>query len=342
MGGRPDRTPGKAVNGGIQLSSTFYVGGENNYGLDFVRSLGFIPASAGNTGVAGTSSLAGFINMGNSVVSGVIDTGTNLAQMAATAAIAAGTMGAGSAAGPAASMATSYGIQLAGNEAKRISSYWFQMAGIGADALVEQLTPFGTPRYLGYDYGQFAPQLGVQEAFSSTLEKAGGDAIKGAFGANGQAPIVPSDPTAPTNTAPSGPAAGSMSMSIGAPAQQHATTGAAPNTDTSGSFNIDPLNPLDPNGAGGSGGGGSWARGGAIGIYDNGGVLNPGQLAMNASRTPESILTKQQWNAMMSNASTTSQRDAPLVGNLYAQDMQDAIRQLDKVKRRDMMQYARV
>ena len=32
MGGRPDRTPGKAVNGGIQLSSTFYVGGENNYG----------------------------------------------------------------------------------------------------------------------------------------------------------------------------------------------------------------------------------------------------------------------------------------------------------------------
>ena len=32
MGGRPDRAPGEAVNGGIQLSSTFYVGGENNYG----------------------------------------------------------------------------------------------------------------------------------------------------------------------------------------------------------------------------------------------------------------------------------------------------------------------
>jgi hypothetical protein len=28
------------------------------------------------------------------------------------------------------------------------------------------------------------------------------------------------------------------------------------------------------------------------------------------------------------------------VQNLYAQDMQDAIRQLEKVKRRDMMQYA--
>lgn len=316
-------------------------GQDNNYGLDFIRSLGFIPASAGNTGVAGTSSLAGFINMGNSVVSGVIDTGTNLAQMAATAAIAAGTMGAGSAAGPAASMATSYGIQLAGNEAKRISSYWFQMAGIGADALVEQLTPFGTPRYLGYDYGQFAPQLGIQQAFSSTLEKAGGDAIKGAFGANGQQPIVPADPTAPTNTAPSGPAAGgSMSMNLGAPAQTPTTMGAAPGLDTSGAFNtgLDPT--LDPNGAGGNGGGGSWARGGAIGIYDNGGVLHPGQLALNASRTPESILTKEQWSAMSANASTTSQRDAPLVGNLYTQDMQDAIRQLDKVKRRDMMQYA--
>ena len=32
MGGRPDRAPGEAVNGGIQLSSTFFVGGENNYG----------------------------------------------------------------------------------------------------------------------------------------------------------------------------------------------------------------------------------------------------------------------------------------------------------------------
>lgn len=98
--------------------------------------------------------------------------------------------------------------------------------------------------------------------------------------------------------------------------------------------------PFNPNGAGGGGGGGSWAKGGAIGIYDNGGVLKPGELAFNASRTPESILTKQQWNAMAANASTKPKDGGPLVQNLYAQDMQDAIRQLEKVKRRDMMQYA--
>jgi len=56
-----------------------------DYGSDFVRSLGFIPANAGNTSVAGTSSLAGFINMGNDVVGGLIDTGASLAQMAVQA-----------------------------------------------------------------------------------------------------------------------------------------------------------------------------------------------------------------------------------------------------------------
>jgi hypothetical protein len=96
----------------------------------------------------------------------------------------------------------------------------------------------------------------------------------------------------------------------------------------------------NPMGAGGGGGGGSWAKGGHVGIYDNGGVLNPGELAFNASRTPESILTKQQWNAMAANASTQGDRQGPLVENLYAQDMQDAIRQLEKTKRRDMMQYS--
>jgi ElaB/YqjD/DUF883 family membrane-anchored ribosome-binding protein len=128
-------------------------GQSTDYGQEFVRSLGFIPASAGNTGVAGTSSLAGFIGMGNDVVGGLIDTGTTLAQMAVSAAItgaaAAGTFGAGAAAAPAASAAAGYGIQLLGNTAKRLSSYGFQMAGIGADALMEQMSPFGMPRWLG-------------------------------------------------------------------------------------------------------------------------------------------------------------------------------------------------
>jgi hypothetical protein len=110
---------------------------------------------------------------------------------------------------------------------------------------------------------------------------------------------------------------------------------------------ITPPAPWDPNWrapdgtmAGGGGGGGSWARGGAIGVYDNGGILKPGQLAFNASRTPESILTKQQWNAMAASSSNPPKSGGPLVENLYAQDMQGAIRELEKHKRRDMMQYA--
>lgn len=314
-----------------------------DYGAEFVRSLGFIPASAGSTSVAGTSSLAGFIDMGNSVVSGVIDTGVNLANQAVSAAItagvAAGSFGGASAAAPLASMAASYGIQLAGNQAKRISSYWFGLAGIGADALQEQLFPFGSPRWLGYDYGNFAPQIGIQDAALGTLEAMGSDAIAKHFAGQAGQGNIPADPTAGTNTAPSGPSTGSMQMT--APGAVAKAQVGAPNTlNNQGQFNLDPFSLNNPNGAGGAGGGGSWAKGGAVGIYDNGGVLKPGQLAFNASRTPESILTKQQWNAMAANASTRAKDSAPLVQNLYAQDMQDAIRQLEKVKRRDMMQYA--
>jgi hypothetical protein len=314
-----------------------------DYGGEFVRSLGFIPATAGSSTVAGTSSLAGFINMGNSVVSGVIDTGVNLANQAVSAAIAAGatagSFGAGAAAAPVAQMAASYGIQLAGNQAKRISSYWFGLAGIGADALQEQLFPFGAPRFLGYDYGNYAPQLGIQDAALGTLEQMGSDAITKHFSGQGGNPVIPDDPTAGANTAPSGPSAA-------APTPPPAPTPAPQNQQLlqpgDPGFYTSPMvpDPFNPNGAGGGGGGGSWARGGAIGVYDNGGVLKPGQLAFNASRTPESILTKQQWNAMAANASSQPKDSAPLVQNLYAQDMQDAIRQLEKVKRRDMMQYS--
>jgi hypothetical protein len=319
--------------------------GSTDYGQEFVRSLGFIPASAGNTGVAGTSSLAGFIGMGNEVVGGLIDTGTTLAQMAVSAAItgaaAAGTFGAGAAAAPAASAAAGYGIQLLGNTAKRVSSYGFQMAGIGADALMEQMSPFGMPRWLGYDYGNFAPQIGLQEAALSTVEKMGADAIQKQMGGPGQQPVVPADPTAGVNMAPSGPAAGgSMQVPVPGPPVMKGQVGPQNGVAGDGTVTFDPFGIRNPLGAGGAGGGGSWAQGGHVGIYDNGGVLKPGELAFNASRTPESILTKQQWSAMAANASTGTRESAPLVQNLYAQDMQDAIRQLDKVKRRDMMQYS--
>lgn len=326
----------------------------SDYGQDFIRSLGFTPSGASSSTVAGTSSLAGFINMGNSVVSGVIDTGVNLANTAVSAAIsagaAAGTFGAGAAAAPAASMAASYGIQLAGNEAKRISSYWFGLAGIGADAALEIMSPFGVPRWLGYDYAGMTPQLGIQQAATSTLEKMGGDAINKALGPqSGQqgSPMVPAVRAAadqPTNTEPSGPSAGATTAipapaAAPTPAPQDPTRWVNPGEWVPAPPWLDPNNPGGGGAGGGGGGGGSWAKGGPVGIYDNGGVLKPGQLAFNASRTPESVLTKHQWNAMAANASNAAERSGPLVENLYAQDMQDAIRQLEKTKRRDAMQF---
>lgn len=310
-----------------------------DYGGNFFRSLGFIPANAGNTGVAGTSSLSSFIGMGNEIVGGLIDTGASLAQTAAQAGVAAATMGAGAGPGAsqAAAIATQYGIQLAANTAKRVSAYGFQMAGIGADALVEQMFPFGAPRWLGYDYTGFAPQLGIQQAFTGTLEKMGSDAIQKYM--SGQQPIIPAEPQGPTNTEPSGPSASQPAPVTDQILQPGDPGYYTPPVQINPPF-YDPNNPGGGGLGGGGGGGGSWARGGAVGVYDNGGILKPGELAFNASRTPENVLTKQQWNTMMDNAATKPRDGGPLVQNLYAQDMQDAIRQLEKVKRRDMMQYA--
>lgn len=329
----------------------------------FLRSAGFMPAQASSSGVAGTSSLASVINMGSDVVGGLIDTGTSLAKTAVSAAItagaAAGTFGGAAPAAPAASAAAGYGIDLLGNIGKRSADYWFGMAGIGADALIEQMFPFGAPRWLGYDYTNFAPQLGITQAATSTLEAMGKDAINKAFQPGGF--NIPAKPGDGANTNPSGPTAGSFGMTTPNPL---ANLNAGAPADISGSFNVSPYDYNNPTGAGGGGGGGSWGddyvvfdpnnptgaggggggssyrRGGAvIGVYDNGGVLMPGQLSLNASKTPEAILTKQQWNAIAESASTTSDKQ-PLVGNLYAQDMQDAIRQLQKVQSRNMMQYA--
>jgi tape measure domain-containing protein len=303
--------PGPAVERGPAPDSA-----EGN----LLRTAGFIPVSAGNTGVAGTSSLAGYLNMGNQVIGGLIDTGVSLAQMAASAGIAAGTMGGSLAAGPAAGAAAGYGIQLAGATAKRGVAYGFQMASILGDSIIEQLTPFGAPRWLGYDYTSFSPNLGISEALTTSVEKMGGDAIQKHFGQNPESPSGPVQPnqmsgmqapTPPPGTDPFGTSGG------GGPAPSP--------TETSGPSSAPP----PPNDL----------LGNMFGVYDQGGMLPPGGVGINMTNRPEPVLTPQQWEAIVSSSSAPSQ-GAPLVQNLYAQDMQDAIRQLDKVKRRDMMQYA--
>ena len=306
-----------------------------NFLDEFRRAGGFVPTAAGNTGIAGTSSLAGVINMGNDVVSGLIDTGASLAQTAvsaaATAGAAAGTAGAGAAAGPAAGAAASWGIQTAANVGKRLSSYGFQLASIGADSLIAQMFPFGAPRWLGYDYTQFAPQA-MMGAATTTLEKMGSNAIQKAFNPQGGNQFqIPGQPQAPSPASPEAPLAGPPDGPQPlAPTQGLLQQGDPGFVDR----NFDP-NALLP-----GGGGGSWAKGGAIRIYDSGGVLKPGDLALNASNRPEKILTQKQWDSLGN--LQPGGRDAPLVkiDTIYGMNPDDVANKIESKQKLAMMRYA--
>lgn len=176
---------------------------------DSGRTEGYIPAGAGNTSVAGTSFMSGIYGMGAEVINGVIDQAASVASSAVAAGMAAGTMGAGAAGAPAAAGAAQAAIGMGTQAAKRGVEYGAQMLGIGTDALVEQLTPFGAPRWLSTDPTAFMPQ-GLTSAATTSLEQAqqGGDQPQAA----GQQPVghqgsgAPPGPAVPqANLAPQNP-----------------------------------------------------------------------------------------------------------------------------------------
>jgi hypothetical protein len=305
------------------------------------NTMGYIPTGGG--GEAGTSSLAKMLGMGSQVVNGLIDTGASLANMAVSAAISAGSFGAGAAAGPAAG----FGINMAAGELKTLSSFWLgSVPGIAADALVAQLFPIGgPPRVLGYDYTQFNPQLGIMDAANTTIQQMGSKAINDYFKPkNGGATIpqlggpqqgVPSTSAAPVTPTP---VDGSTQKLVG-PGDPGFYS-----PDIQGNINgnplWDPLNPALGGGAGGgNGGGGSWATGGHVGIYDDGGVLNPGDIAVNKSKTPEKVLTPQQWEAMSKLSVKGS--DGPLVqiGSITGFSPEDVADQIQQKQRLAAMRY---
>lgn len=158
---------------------------------DSGRTEGYIPAGASNTSVAGTSFMSGIYNMGAEAINGLIDQAASAAATAASAAATAGSFGAG---GQAAGPAAAFAIGMGANAAKRGVSYGAQMLGIGTDALVEQLTPFGAPRWLSTDPTAFMPQ-GLTSAATTSLEQMmqGGDQPQAA----GQQPVAPATPQAP-------------------------------------------------------------------------------------------------------------------------------------------------
>jgi hypothetical protein len=310
------------------------------------RTGGFVPVGAGSKAVAGTSFVSGLLNLGNEAVGGLIDTGAEAAQAAA----AVGGFGAGgAAAGPA--------IQLGASEAKRAVSYGFQMAGILADAGIEQLFGVfgGAPRWLGYDYTQFIPNINTGDIGTTTLEKAMG-ASKDGKQAPGQQPGGPVTPEHLPGEQPVGPpvpkfgdpsaqqpalgglaqtgqgaqagdikaglAAGLAAGGVGAPPPAPGSASPAPAPPPQGGGGMNLLQGLIP----------------GFGM-DEGGMLPHNSMAINTSGRPELVLSPQQLDAMGTSGNKNPYSRGGDTINITAVDAQDVAAQIDKRKRLAAMQY---
>lgn len=297
------------------------------------RTEGYIPAGAGNTGVPGTSFASSLLNMGAEAVNGIID---QAASAAATAASAAATMGSFGAGGQAGGAAASFAIGLGANAAKRGVSYGFQMAGIGVDSLIEQLTPFGAPRWLGYDYTGFAPQMSNLPAAVTSAEQAaqgagqpqtpaGGVMPAGVAEAPGLDPL-PTPGSDPFGTNGGGPVApGPLS-----PAEQPAQPQGQQQQQQQA-----PQPQQQP----------PWAL---PALYDKGGLLPPGGVGVNKLRKPEVVLTPPQWEDIRTAATKAPLEPAVAGGNDYSihldsvtvKDVNELQRELSSQQRLQMMRYA--
>ena len=217
------------------------------------RTEGYIPAGAGNTSVAGTSFLSGVIGMGGEAIKGAID-----------AAASAGS-GAANAFAPGAGMAVGIGADIA----KQGVDYGVKMAGIGVDALIEQLTPFGAPRWLSTDPTAFMPQARGLAAGTTTAETAVNSlqgqqsAVNPATTVHGQGMGAAPGPVAPP-VAPGGqPTPGMSAIGATQPMTGGTTVGGAPVTSTTQ----------------------DWIK--RIGIFDQGGVLEPGPSRSTSRASPK-------------------------------------------------------
>jgi len=280
------------------------------------RTEGYIPAAAGSTGVAGTSFAASLLNLGNEAVAAAID------QAAGAGAMAANAFAPGAGAG----------VQLGADLAKRGVSYGFQMASIGVDALVEQLTPFGAPRWLGYDYTGFMPQLGQIPALTTSLEKAVGEQGQG----EGKAPPMPpgtehmlpgAQPGVPV---PPGPPP-ALPSSPGALPSPGAGVGPGAGTPPFGQPPTPSGNMSDPN----------YLK--DLFGFDQGGWMQPGSYGVNLTNRPEPVFTNAQWSSIEKTALTAPDGAGQFgvrIENLYATDADDVKRKIDSQQRLAMMRYS--
>ena len=138
--------------------------------LEDMRTSGAMPAAAGNTAPVGGSTISSFIDMGGQFVNGIIDQAASAASSAASAAAMGASFGAaGPVGGQAAGAAAGTAIGLGTDAAKRGISFGFDLLGIGVDSILEQLTPFGQPRFLNQDVSGFVPQQQITGALSNLM-----------------------------------------------------------------------------------------------------------------------------------------------------------------------------
>jgi hypothetical protein len=76
---------------------------------------------------------------------------------------------AGPVGGQAAGAAAGTAVGLGTDAAKRGVTYGFDLLGIGVDSLLEQLTPFGQPRFLNQDVSGFVPQQQIMGALGNLM-----------------------------------------------------------------------------------------------------------------------------------------------------------------------------
>jgi len=335
------------------------------------RTEGYIPAAAGSTGVAGTSMASSFLNLGSEAVQGAIQMGADLAKMAisaaATAGAGAGSFGGAAAAGPAAGAAAGIGIDIGSAIAKRGVSYGFQMAGIGIDALVEQLFPFGAPRWLGYDYTGFMPQLSITPTATTTAEKAFEAAAaqgQGTTDALHQGAGAPPGPAPhPGTGAPPGPGQpggpvqpGQMPGGPQQPPQQGpAAPGTLPPPGQAYAPNKPPTAPFAGAPPGASPFQGPQAPPAAPpsqGLdlqnlyknmfgFDSGGMLPPSSVGVNFTKRPEPVFTDAQWSTVEKLSTSEGGGNFGVrIENLYATDADDVKRQIDSQQKLAMMRYS--
>lgn len=300
-------------------------------GTGDARTEGLIPAGAGNTAPAGSGLIGGITGMGVKVINAGIDMAAQAASMAASGAANAFAPGSGAAAGQA--------VQMGADVAKRAVEYGGEMIGIWGDALVEQVTPFGAPRWMATDVASFMPQprggtvatTTLEEGAQAAAQQQAAPAMPQPDPATGMTPhgqnqgIAPG-PVAPgltpaTQAAPVGP---NMDQGIGVAGQQAAGPAPGPVAD--------PANPLLKL---------------PFGVFDEGGMLQPGGIAVNMGTTPEPVLTQEQWDAVGANSAR-----APLypgessldfsthIQSVQVGDVDELQRTLDSRGRLAMMRYS--